>query len=76
MPATDSTASTTIENDTLAIVRSVPGTGDALYDANRLYGQVLYVNGLEIDRPLAITRNHYADASSTTGSAGEASPAS
>jgi RHS repeat-associated protein len=69
MPATDSTASTTIENDTLAIVRSVPGTGDALFDANRLYGQVLYVNGLETDQPLAITRNHYADASSTTGSA-------
>ena len=69
MPATDSTASTTIENDTLAIVRSVPGTGDALYDANRLYGQVLYVNGMETDRPLAITRNRYADASSTTGSA-------
>ncbi|MEO6982415.1 MAG: RHS repeat-associated core domain-containing protein, partial [Edaphobacter sp.] len=69
MPATDSTASSTVENDTLAIVRSVPGTGDALYDANRLYGQVIYVNGLETDQPLAITRNHYADASSTTGSA-------
>ena len=69
MPATDSTASTTIENDTLAITRTVPGTGDALYDANRLYGQVLYVNGLETDQPLAITRNHYAGASSTTGSA-------
>ncbi len=68
MPATDSTASSTVENDTLAIVRPVPGTGDALYDANRLYGQVVYVNGLETDRPLAITRNHYADASSTTGS--------
>ncbi len=68
MPATDSTASTTIENDTLSITRTVPGTGDALYDANRLYGQVLYVNGLETDQPLAITRNHYADASSTTGS--------
>ena len=27
MPATDSTASTTIENDTLAITRTVPGTG-------------------------------------------------
>ena len=64
MPATDSTASATIENDTLAITRTVPGTGDALYDANRLY-----VNGLETDHPLAITRNHYADASSTTGSA-------
>ncbi len=53
----------------MAITRTVPGTGDALYDANRLYGQVLYVNGLETDQPLAITRNHYAGASSTTGSA-------
>ena len=68
MPATDSTAASTIENDTLAVVRPVPGTGDALYDANRLYGQVLYVNGLETDRPLSITRNHYADASKTSGS--------
>ena len=68
MPATDSTASSTVENDTLPITRPVPGSGDALYDANRLYGQVLYINGLETDRPLAITRNHYADASNTSGS--------
>jgi RHS repeat-associated protein len=68
MPATDSTASSTIENDTLPITRSVPGSGDPLYDANRLYGQVLYVAGLETDRPLAITRNHYADASKISGS--------
>ncbi|MGH9566293.1 MAG: RHS repeat-associated core domain-containing protein, partial [Candidatus Angelobacter sp.] len=69
MPATDSTPASTIENDTLSITRPVPGTGDVLYDANRLYGEVLYVNGLETDRPLAITRTHYADASSTSGSA-------
>jgi len=41
--------------------------GDPYYDANRLYGRVLYVMGLATDEPLAITRMNYADASTDRG---------
>jgi RHS repeat-associated protein len=33
------------------------------YDSNRIFGRVLYVHGLLVDQPLAITRVNYADAS-------------
>jgi RHS repeat-associated protein len=64
MPATDSTPSDTVENDTLPVHRRRDALFDTpYYDANRLYGVVLYVSGLTIDAPLGITRVHYADAS-------------
>jgi len=63
MPATDSTPADTVENDTLAIARWRGTSVDPTYDANRLYGRVLYVDGLATDQPVFITRVNYADAS-------------
>ena len=64
MPAGDSTPADTVENDTLAVKRArQSGIPYPYYDANRLYGRVLYVHGLAVDQPLAITRVNYADAS-------------
>jgi RHS repeat-associated protein len=76
MPAFDSTwhnpvrtPADTVENDTLPIHRrrNALMPGDPFYDANRLYGRVLYVVGLSTDQPLAITRMNYADASYNRG---------
>jgi RHS repeat-associated protein len=70
MPAADSTPADTVENDTLAIQRHRDGTPfHELYDANRLYGRVLYVPGPVTDEPVFITRVNYADASDVTGGA-------
>ena len=64
MPAADSTPADTVENDTLAVVRHRDITMPyAHYDSNRIFGRVLYVHGLAVDQPLAITRVNYADAS-------------
>src|SRR6185503_2001703 len=67
MPATDSTPADTVENDTLAIARWRGTSVDPTYDANRLFGRVLYVDGLATDQPVFLTRVNYADASDVVG---------
>jgi len=60
MPGSDTVSATTMDNDTLALQRSVRTT-PAYYDPNILYGRVAYTHAAGIDQPLSVTRINYAD---------------
>jgi RHS repeat-associated protein len=59
MPGWEGTPTDSLENDTLAVEVALVGPNQG--DRNKYFGRVTYAYGLQLDRPLSVTRFRYAD---------------